>query len=201
MHFAKRTELRQYLRAAYKKCVQIHKKLPPGGILVFLTGKREIEHFVKKLRKRFSDKSISSGETGTNTCTNYEDSDSIADDTDDNKGDGSDMFRGLDADEAAGDNFGKGVDGEDENEDGSDWNSSDSDSAEEGEDSVERSIKGTDDSSDSDVGGEEKRITTPATANTATIEKKEEEISDAERVWLDAGLQGDVSLDMSCCVR
>ena len=60
VHFSKRTELTQYLKAAYTKCVQIHKKLPPGGVLVFLTGKREIEHFVQvslslSLRLRFKD--------------------------------------------------------------------------------------------------------------------------------------------------
>ena len=33
--------------------VQIHKKLPPGNILVFLTGKREIQFMCKKLKKKF----------------------------------------------------------------------------------------------------------------------------------------------------
>jgi hypothetical protein len=50
-HFAKRTELRNYLQEVYKKVCQIHRKLPAGGILVFLTGKREILHMCAKLRK------------------------------------------------------------------------------------------------------------------------------------------------------
>lgn len=33
---------------------QIHRSLPPGGILVFLTGQREVEHLCKKLRTTFN---------------------------------------------------------------------------------------------------------------------------------------------------
>lgn len=29
---------------------QIHQRLPPGGILVFVTGQREVEHLCRKLR-------------------------------------------------------------------------------------------------------------------------------------------------------
>jgi ATP-dependent RNA helicase DHX37/DHR1 len=53
-HFARRTEMNNYLREAFKKVLQIHKRLPEGGILVFLTGKREIMHFTRKLRQRLN---------------------------------------------------------------------------------------------------------------------------------------------------
>ena len=50
-HFAKRTELNNYLDAVLGKVVQIHRKLPEGGVLVFLTGKREILYMCRKLEK------------------------------------------------------------------------------------------------------------------------------------------------------
>lgn len=53
VHFAKKTEMDDYVGAAYKKVVQIHKRLPEGGILVFLTGQQEIETLCKKLNLRF----------------------------------------------------------------------------------------------------------------------------------------------------
>ncbi|KAF8001244.1 hypothetical protein HF325_003745 [Metschnikowia pulcherrima] len=52
VHFDKRTKP-DYLEEAFKKTCKIHKKLPPGGILVFLTGQHEINGLVKKLRKEF----------------------------------------------------------------------------------------------------------------------------------------------------
>lgn len=52
-HFSRRTELKNYLSAVFKKVCAIHKRLPPGGILVFLTGEREIDWFCQKLRKKF----------------------------------------------------------------------------------------------------------------------------------------------------
>jgi ATP-dependent RNA helicase DHX37/DHR1 len=33
---------------------QIHRTLPPGGVLVFMTGQREVEHLCKKLRAAFA---------------------------------------------------------------------------------------------------------------------------------------------------
>ncbi|KAG6556004.1 hypothetical protein Mapa_001944 [Marchantia paleacea] len=53
VHFSKKTELIDYMGAAYKKVCAIHRKLPAGGILVFLTGQREVEDLCKKLRKAF----------------------------------------------------------------------------------------------------------------------------------------------------
>lgn len=52
VHFAKRTEMVDYLGAAYKKVVQIHKRLPEGGVLVFLTGQQEIETLCKRLNDK-----------------------------------------------------------------------------------------------------------------------------------------------------
>lgn len=57
-HFAKKTELHNYTKMAYKKVIQIHRKLPDGGILVFLTGKREIMQMTNKLRRYFNRRSI-----------------------------------------------------------------------------------------------------------------------------------------------
>lgn len=49
-HFAKKTELVDYIGEAYRKVLKIHKRLPPGGILVFVTGQREVEYLCRKLR-------------------------------------------------------------------------------------------------------------------------------------------------------
>ena len=51
VHFAKKTELVDYVGAAYKKVVQIHKRLPEGGVLVFLTGQQEIEELCGRLQR------------------------------------------------------------------------------------------------------------------------------------------------------
>ncbi|KAI4354890.1 hypothetical protein L6164_003715 [Bauhinia variegata] len=51
VHFSKRTEIVDYIGQAYKKILAIHKRLPPGGILVFVTGQREVEYLCKKLHK------------------------------------------------------------------------------------------------------------------------------------------------------
>ncbi|KAJ6802266.1 ATP-dependent RNA helicase DEAH13-like [Iris pallida] len=50
IHFSKKTH-EDYLGQAYKKVMSIHRRLPPGGILVFVTGQREVEVLCKKLRK------------------------------------------------------------------------------------------------------------------------------------------------------
>jgi len=47
----KRTE-EDYFSLALKKCVKIHQKLPPGKILVFLTGQREIKDFISSLNTK-----------------------------------------------------------------------------------------------------------------------------------------------------
>jgi ATP-dependent RNA helicase DHX37/DHR1 len=58
-HFNKRTAIDNYVDEAFKKVSKIHQKLPPGGILVFLTGQDEIRHMCNKLRERFPTKSKS----------------------------------------------------------------------------------------------------------------------------------------------
>jgi ATP-dependent RNA helicase DHX37/DHR1 len=50
VHFARRTEERDYVGAALRKAAAIHTNLPPGGILIFLTGQREVEFACRKLR-------------------------------------------------------------------------------------------------------------------------------------------------------
>ncbi|CAM9661965.1 unnamed protein product, partial [Ectocarpus sp. 13 AM-2016] len=53
VHFSKRTELYDYSGETFKKVCKIHQRLPEGGILVFMTGKREILHMCDKLRREF----------------------------------------------------------------------------------------------------------------------------------------------------
>ncbi|KAJ3118182.1 ATP-dependent RNA helicase dhx37 [Phlyctochytrium bullatum] len=54
IHYNRITPEVDYVSEAYKKVAKIHKKLPPGGILVFLTGKSEISALVRKLKESFS---------------------------------------------------------------------------------------------------------------------------------------------------
>lgn len=55
IHHAKRTPV-DYIEEAFKLCCKIHHKLPQGGVLVFLTGKREIQVLCEKLNQEFKDK-------------------------------------------------------------------------------------------------------------------------------------------------
>ncbi len=57
-HFARRTE-RDYLTEAFHKVSRGHRKLPPGAMLVFLTGQNEIKCLLKRLQDtfRFSNRS------------------------------------------------------------------------------------------------------------------------------------------------
>jgi len=50
-HFSRVTAIESYLDVAFKKVCQIHKRLPAGGILLFLTGKNEIQYMCKRLSK------------------------------------------------------------------------------------------------------------------------------------------------------
>lgn len=52
MHFSRRTSS-DYVTGAYKKVCKIHSRLPPGTILVFLTGQNEITGLCRKLDKRY----------------------------------------------------------------------------------------------------------------------------------------------------
>lgn len=52
IHFSRHTSF-DYQEEAFKKTCKIHQRLPPGGILIFMTGQNEINSMVKKLRDKF----------------------------------------------------------------------------------------------------------------------------------------------------
>lgn len=49
-HFARHTE-EDYIRAARKTVMKIHKDLPPGSVLVFVTGREEVHRLCRLLRQ------------------------------------------------------------------------------------------------------------------------------------------------------
>jgi len=57
VHFSRRTSP-DYVTEAIKKTVKIHTRLPPGGILIFLTGQNEITGVCRKLDGKFRAKAI-----------------------------------------------------------------------------------------------------------------------------------------------
>ncbi|VDD74966.1 unnamed protein product [Mesocestoides corti] len=57
-HFSRCTP-DDYLKAAFRKVVSIHKDSPPGGILVFLTGQREVRTLCDWLTKAFPASKVS----------------------------------------------------------------------------------------------------------------------------------------------
>lgn len=57
IHFNRRT-ISDYVSEAVKKTVKIHTRLPPGGVLIFLTGQNEITGVCKKLEAKFGPKAI-----------------------------------------------------------------------------------------------------------------------------------------------
>ncbi|KAJ8043055.1 putative ATP-dependent RNA helicase DHX37 [Holothuria leucospilota] len=56
VHFNKRTEMVDYINEAFKKVMKIHRTLPPGGILVFVTGQNEVVTLCRKLREVYTKK-------------------------------------------------------------------------------------------------------------------------------------------------
>jgi len=63
LHFARRTPpAGQHTEAAFRKVSAIHSKLPPGGILVFLTGQREVEQLCARLRRAFAAAAVAAGD-------------------------------------------------------------------------------------------------------------------------------------------
>ncbi|KAG7088421.1 hypothetical protein E1B28_012416 [Marasmius oreades] len=52
IHFNRRTAA-DYVTEAIRKTIKIHTRLPPGGILIFLTGQNEINGVCRKLEARF----------------------------------------------------------------------------------------------------------------------------------------------------
>ena len=57
IHFSRRTRP-DYVTEAIKKTSKIHTRLPPGGILIFLTGQNEITGLCRKLEAKFGRKAI-----------------------------------------------------------------------------------------------------------------------------------------------
>ncbi|KAI8521665.1 ATP-dependent RNA helicase dhx37 [Branchiostoma belcheri] len=53
VHFNKRTPGGEYLQETYRKVCKIHRMLPAGGILVFLTGQAEVHALCRKLQRTF----------------------------------------------------------------------------------------------------------------------------------------------------
>ncbi|XP_057688100.1 probable ATP-dependent RNA helicase DHX37 [Corythoichthys intestinalis] len=53
IHFNKRTPLDDYTGEVFHKTCKIHRMLPSGGILVFLTGQGEVHNLCRRLRKAF----------------------------------------------------------------------------------------------------------------------------------------------------
>ncbi|XP_071848157.1 probable ATP-dependent RNA helicase DHX37 isoform X3 [Apostichopus japonicus] len=54
VHFNKRTPVEDYISEAFKKIMKIHRTLPPGGILVFVTGQHEVTMLCRKLREVYT---------------------------------------------------------------------------------------------------------------------------------------------------
>jgi ATP-dependent RNA helicase DHX37/DHR1 len=57
VHFNRRTSS-DYVNDAIRKASKIHARLPPGGILIFLTGQNEISGVCRRLEERYGSKSI-----------------------------------------------------------------------------------------------------------------------------------------------
>jgi len=57
IHFSRRT-YPDYVTQAIKKATKIHTRLPPGGILIFLTGQNEISGVCRKLEAKFGKDAI-----------------------------------------------------------------------------------------------------------------------------------------------
>ncbi|XP_037734669.1 probable ATP-dependent RNA helicase DHX37 isoform X1 [Chelonia mydas] len=53
VHFNKRTPVDDYNGECFRKVCKIHRMLPAGGILVFLTGQAEVHSLCRRLRKAF----------------------------------------------------------------------------------------------------------------------------------------------------
>ncbi|XP_039735183.1 putative ATP-dependent RNA helicase DHX37 isoform X2 [Pteropus medius] len=53
VHFNKRTPLEDYSGECFRKVCKVHRLLPAGGILVFLTGQAEVHALCRRLRRAF----------------------------------------------------------------------------------------------------------------------------------------------------
>lgn len=57
IHFARRT-VDDYVEEAFRMVSKIHRRLPPGGVLVFLSGRQEVEQLSRQLREEFGDTKV-----------------------------------------------------------------------------------------------------------------------------------------------
>uniref|UniRef100_A0A8C9VCF6 RNA helicase n=1 Tax=Scleropages formosus TaxID=113540 RepID=A0A8C9VCF6_SCLFO len=65
VHFNRRTPTDDYVGEAFRKICKIHRMLPPGGILVFLTGQAEVHSMCRRLRRAFPFRSNRTGLGGS----------------------------------------------------------------------------------------------------------------------------------------
>ena len=109
------------------KTCKIHRKLPPGGILIFLTGKQEVVRMVNRLREKLCPKadkkkiqnSRQINESAFTECTPTNEA--------------LDGFRDMDDEEVDGDLFQEGVDGDDDFDEAEQDDNVFADSVQEGE--------------------------------------------------------------------
>jgi len=117
IHHSKVTELDDYEKVAMEKVCKIHRKLPPGGVLVFLTGKQEIVRCVNRLKQRLE---LGRGKKrnliGKEQSFEGKDVSQMIDGDENAPGDNG-YFRDMDDDEVDGDLFQKVHDGEEEEDD------------------------------------------------------------------------------------
>uniref|UniRef100_A0A6U0U7B8 RNA helicase n=1 Tax=Eucampia antarctica TaxID=49252 RepID=A0A6U0U7B8_9STRA len=109
IHHSKLTELDNYETVAYQKVCKIHRKLPQGGILVFMTGKQEIIRMVNRLRKALTKKGTDENSRFTDTKDIQISENSL----DDLSNSNAVILRDMDDEEADGDLFGKNDDQDD----------------------------------------------------------------------------------------
>ncbi|VDC00770.1 unnamed protein product [Peniophora sp. CBMAI 1063] len=57
IHFSRRTSP-DYVSESIRKTAKIHARLPPGGILIFLTGQNEIQGVCRRLEERFGERAV-----------------------------------------------------------------------------------------------------------------------------------------------
>lgn len=57
VHFSRRTSP-DYVAEAIKKASKVHARLPPGGILIFLTGQNEITGVCRRLEERYGRRAL-----------------------------------------------------------------------------------------------------------------------------------------------
>ena len=81
VHFNKRTP-DDYLNEPFRKVCKIHRTLPPGGILVFVTGQAEVHGLCRKLKRTFPCSS-QKAKSKQSADANDENSDDDDDDDDD----------------------------------------------------------------------------------------------------------------------